>query len=190
MRRSLVVLIALFAALIQPAEAGVHKGLEVLPSPRPLAPLAIVDGEGHGAGLDTLRGKPVLLNLWASWCLPCMAELPALDHLAASGGKVAVVALSLDRGGANSVAAAYARLGITHLPVRVDVERKAGEVWQAPVLPITLLVDAQGREVARFVGAAHWDQPEAQPLLSALAAGAPLSPAMAPPPATFSGPPP
>ncbi len=193
MRRPILILALLIAAMggvTADASAKAVRGLVVAPSPRPLAALAIVDGAGKPAGFATLRGHPALVNLWASWCLPCMEELPSLDRLAAAGGTVAVVAVSLDRGGAAAVRAAYQRVGIHHLPVRIDVDGRAGEAWGVPGLPTTLLVDGQGREIARFVGAAHWDAPEAQPLLAALAAGGPLSPSMAPPPAKFTGTPP
>ncbi|MDA8229946.1 MAG: TlpA disulfide reductase family protein [Magnetospirillum sp.] len=168
------------------------QGLTVLPAPRPVAPLAIADAQGRAAGLDTLAGKAVVLNLWASWCLPCLAELPALDRLAggAAPDGVAVMAVSLDKGGAAAVDAAYGRLGIRHLPVRLDAKWEVAEALAAPTLPTTLLLDRRGREVARYVGAARWDGPEALVLLRALADGRALTPAMAPPPATLSGTPP
>ena len=187
MRRLLSMLILLLAGLVGPAGAATHPGLEVLAAPRPVPAVAMVNAEGHPVDLGALRGRPVLVNLWASWCLPCLAELPALDRLAASG-RVAVLALSLDRGGVPAARAAYRRMDIRHLALTVDAGLKAGEDWGAQVLPTTLLLDAQGREVARYVGAARWD--EAEPLLTALVSGRPVLPAMAPPAAHFTGTPP
>lgn len=174
------------AAALSPLPAWAVKaeqGLFVHPAPRPLAPLDIRDGESRAAGLDSFRGRPVLVNLWASWCLPCVAELPALDRLkpAIEPEGIAVMALCLDRSGAIGAVNTFARLGIKNLAVHVDYQRKAGEAFAAPVLPTTLLVDAEGREVARYVGPAAWDGPEAMALLRALKAGTPLTPAMAPP---------
>lgn len=171
-------------APIRPAWAvKAEQGLFVLPEPRPVAALDIRDNDGRAAGLDTFRGWPVLMNLWASWCLPCVAELPALDRLKpkADAEGIAVMALCLDRSGAVGAVNTFARLGIKSLSVHVDTQRKAGEVLGVPVLPTTLLIDDQGREVARFVGPAAWDGPEALALLRAIKAGSKLEPSMAPP---------
>ncbi|NFV78601.1 TlpA family protein disulfide reductase [Magnetospirillum aberrantis] len=179
-------LATLGASTLSPVAAQAAKaqqGLFVHAEPRPLPALDIRDNEGRPAGLDGFRGRPVLMNLWASWCLPCVAELPALDRLKPQiePEGVAVMALCLDRSGAVGAVNTYARLGIGNLAVHVDYERKAGEVLGVPVLPTTLLVDAAGREVARFVGPAAWDGAEAMTLLRALKAGKPLDPSMAPP---------
>lgn len=176
---------AAFAAAAPPPARAVkaEQGLFVHPAPRPVPALDIRDNEGRAAGLDTVIGRPVLMNLWASWCLPCVAELPALDRLRPmiEPEGVAVVALCLDRSGAVGAVNTFARLGIKNLAVHVDHQRKAGEVLGVPVLPTTLLIDAQGREAARFVGPAAWDGPEALALLRALKAGKPLDAGMAPP---------
>lgn len=159
------------------------QGLEIHPAPKPVPALDIRDGDGNPALLEDLRGKAVLLNLWASWCMPCVAELPTLDRLKPKleARGVAVVALSLDRGGKITVVNTFARLGIGNLAIRTDEARTAAEKLSASVLPISLLLDAQGREVARYIGAAEWEGPEAARMLDALSAGRPLTPDMAPP---------
>lgn len=175
---------ALLAALPAPAWAvRAEQGLFVHDTPKPLPPLEIRDNEGQPAGLDRLRGTPVLLNLWASWCMPCVAELPALDRLKPliEPEGLAVVALCMDRSGNIGAINTYARLKLRNLAVHVDTQRKAGEVFGAAVLPTTLLIDAQGNEVARFVGPAAWDGSEALVLLRALIRGQPITPQMAPP---------
>ncbi|MGE5515655.1 MAG: TlpA family protein disulfide reductase [Bacteroidota bacterium] len=163
--------------------AKAEQGLFVHAQPRPLPALDIRDNEGRPAGLDGFRGRPLLMNLWASWCLPCVAELPALDRLRpmAEAEGIAVMALCLDRSGAIGAVNTFARLGIKNLAVHVDSQRKAGEVLGVPVLPTTLLIDAAGLEVARFVGPAAWDGPQAMALLRALKAGQTLDASMAPP---------
>ncbi|MGE5503539.1 MAG: TlpA family protein disulfide reductase [Actinomycetota bacterium] len=176
-RRQLLLGLALLLA--GPAAAKPQTGLVIHPQPRPLPALDIRDDDGRAAGLESLQGRPVLLNLWASWCGPCVAELPTLDRLHARGGTVAVVALSLDRGGRVVVRNTYGRLGITALPVRTDETRRAAEDLGVPFLPVTLLIDRQGREVARFVGPADWSKADA--LLDALAADRPITADMAPP---------
>ncbi|MCR6628939.1 MAG: TlpA family protein disulfide reductase [Magnetospirillum sp.] len=184
--RRQVLTAALAAALVRPALAAAVKGLQVAPAPLPLAALPITDADGRMVGLTDLAGRPGLVNLWASWCGPCVAELPALDRLAASQSRVGVLTLCLDRGGAPTARAAFERMSIQALPLRLDPERRAATVWNVPVLPTTLFLDAQGREVGRFIGAARWDTPDAMLLLSALAEGRPLGLEMAPPPVTMT----
>lgn len=181
-RAFLAVTAAAFAPL--PALAvKAEQGLFVHAQPKPVPALDIRDNESRPAGLDGFRGRPVLVNLWASWCMPCVAELPALDRLKpkAEAEGIAVMALCMDRSGNIGAVNTFARLGIKNLAVHVDYQRKAGEVLGVPVLPTTLLIDAAGQEVARFVGPAAWDGPEAMALLRALKAGKPLDASMAPP---------
>lgn len=188
-RRAFLAALAAFG-LARPATAArAVQGLILHPEPKPLPALDIRDENGAAAGLDTLRGRAVLLNLWASWCMPCVAELPALDRLKpkAEAMGVQVVALSLDRGGKVAVVNTYARLGIKALAIRTDEARAAAEKLGTSVLPVTLLLDRQGREVARYVGAAEWEGPVAARLLEALGAGRPLTPDMAPPLAKLTG---
>ena len=185
-RRDFILAALLAASLPRHALAAPKgaRGLVIHDAPRPVPALDIRDGESRPAGLDTVAGRPVLLNLWASWCMPCVAELPALDRvkptLDAKG--VALVALSLDRSGKIAVVNTFARLGVKSLEIRTDEARSAAEKLDAPALPVTLLIDRQGREIGRYIGAAEWDGPEAARLLDALATGARLTPDMAPPP--------
>lgn len=161
----------------------VDQGLFVHPQPKPVPTLDIRDNDSRPAGLEGFRGRPLLMNLWASWCMPCVAELPALDRLKpkAEAEGIAVMALCLDRSGNVGAVNTFARLGIKTLGVHVDYQRKAGELLGAAVLPTTLLIDAAGREAARFIGPAAWDGPQAMALLRALKAGQPLHGGMAPP---------
>lgn len=188
-RRTLLTAVTLAALVrpmtaIRPALAARPQGLILPDRPKPLPPLMIGDGEGEPVPLRSLPGRLIVLNLWASWCLPCLTELPALDRakaaLAAEG--IAVVALSLDRLGRSAVLASYAKLKIRHLDVALDVGREAGTVLAAPSLPTTLLIDRHGNEVARYVGAAEWDGAAAVALLRALAAGESPNGIPAPPP--------
>lgn len=184
MNRRVFLALGLAALAPLPARAAkAEQGLFVHAAPRPLPTLDIRDNEGGPAGLDDFRGRPLLMNLWASWCLPCVAELPALDRLRpmAEAEGIAVMALCLDRSGAIGAVNTFARLGIKNLAVHVDSQRKAGEVLGVPVLPTTLLIDSAGLEVARFVGPAAWDGPQAMALLRAIKAGQKLDAAMAPP---------
>ena len=96
----------------------------------------------------------VLLNLWATWCVPCRKEMPALDRVQArlGGPDFEVVAMSIDRKGLPAVQAFYAELGLKALAIHVDGSGGAASQLGALGLPTTLLVDAQGYEVGRAVG--------------------------------------
>jgi thiol-disulfide isomerase/thioredoxin len=182
-RRDALALLA--AAALAPRGGQAAKpaqGLVIHASPRAIPELDIRDGDGRPAPLSTWRGKAILLNLWASWCGPCVAELPTLDRLKPriEPEGVAVVALSLDRSGKLAVVNTFARLGIANLAIHTDEARRAAEDLAAPYLPVTVLIDRDGREAARFIGPAEWDGPQAAALLKALAAGRPLDMSMAP----------
>lgn len=181
----------LAALLILPFTARAQKaqGLIIHASPLPLASIEIEDGQGQRFGLPRLLTRPALVNFWASWCLPCVAEMPSLDRLKQRRDKdLTVAAISLDRMGKSAVEAAYRRLGIQSLDILVDRDRAAGEKLAIPVLPTTLLIGADGRERARFIGAADWDGPDATRLLDALATGSPMDQSMALPVQRATGP--
>jgi len=112
----------------------------------------------------------VLLNLWATWCAPCKTEMPSLDRLEATlgGGDFAVVALSVDRGGLKEPAAFFARQGISRLKLYNDVTGEASIRVKAPALPLTLVLNEKGEEIARFLGPADWDAPNRVAELQAL----------------------
>lgn len=173
------------AMLCSPAaRADISAGLTLQQPPVPVPSFDMKDGQSRPVTLESYRGRAVLLNLWASWCPPCVAELPTLDRLkpTAANEDIAVVALCLDRSGNVGAVNTYARLGIQNLDVIVDSHRAVAQMLNAAILPTTLMIDPQGREVARFVGAAHWDSPQAMALLRMVKMGAPLDAGMALPP--------
>ena len=127
-------------------------------NPAPLAPAVLVDAAGTEFGLDAFAGKGLVINLWATWCVPCVAELPALAALArlVAGEDILVLPLSSDRGGAAVVEAFYSSHGIAGLPVWLDPKGAAARAWGARGIPTTLIVDRQGRERGRLEGGADW----------------------------------
>jgi thiol-disulfide isomerase/thioredoxin len=131
----------------------------------PALDAVITDLTGKSAMLAAFRGKPVLVNLWATWCAPCVKELPTLDALAKrEAGKLAVVAISQDMD-AGKVAPFVKEKGITALAVRTDPEMH----WTprvTPTLPTTILYDSAGREVWRMVGDYDWAGADAAKLLA------------------------
>ncbi len=131
-------------------------------APKPIPPLAFVDGEGRRVDLSEFAGRLVLLNLWATWCGPCVKEMPSLDRLQAQLGGAAfqVVALSLDRGGKAAVEPFYQKTGVGHLALFLDPGSRSMQTLALRGLPTTLLVDQDGRELGRVEGAVEWDSPE------------------------------
>ncbi|XNO42102.1 TlpA family protein disulfide reductase (plasmid) [Sinorhizobium meliloti] len=131
------------------------------------------DGEGQARSLVDFRGKVVLLNVWATWCLPCRKEMPTLDRLQAAmgGDSFEVVALSIDRGGAEAVKKFYAEIGIQHLAIHVDTSGQVGFALATAGLPTTLLIDAEGRELGRLIGPAEWDAPDMVAFLKSIVEG-------------------
>ena len=109
--------------------------------------VAFADEAGAPVALAGFRGRGVVLNFWATWCPPCVKEMPSLDRArAALGGKgIDVLAVSNDRGGAEIVRAFYRETGVAHLPVLTDSAMKAARRFGVQGLPTTGLIDARGR---------------------------------------------
>jgi thiol-disulfide isomerase/thioredoxin len=147
------------------------------PRPAPLVPILAQDGSRLDLG--RFRGKLVLLNFWATWCAPCLYELPALDRLQALLGNdaFAVVALSIDEGDIGGPISFVERLGLKHLTVYQDFTERAQDALPLYGLPISYLVDGDGLVLGYIVGAVEWDSPEALGFLRHyLRAGATASP--------------
>ena len=147
--------------------SGEMSKLVVHEEAKPPLEAAFRDGEGNRVTLADYAGKVVVLNVWATWCAPCRAEMPALDALAGGmeGPALEVIAVSTDRAGIARVERFFADVGIANLEVMHDrdgdVQRKAGVLG----LPVTLILDREGREIARMIGDADWDTPEVRKLI-------------------------
>ena len=119
-----------------------------------------------GAKLATadLKGSPVLLNLWATWCVPCIAEMPMLDQLAGElGDSVKVVTVSQDINGAEAVGPFFAQRKFAHLSQWLDPKNSLAVAYGGGAgLPLTVLVDAEGKEVWRVAGGYDWSTAEAR----------------------------
>ena len=137
-------------------------------NPRPVPELVFEDGQGRKRTLANFRGKTVLLNVWATWCVPCREEMPVLDRLQQklSGPGFEVIALSIDAGGAVAVKRFYDEIGIRSLAIYVDASIGAMGALGLVGIPTTLLIDRQGREIGRRTGPAQWDGPEAMRLIA------------------------
>jgi thiol-disulfide isomerase/thioredoxin len=137
--------------------------LALLPAPRAVPELHAVNGNGSTVTLSDFHGKVVLLNIWATWCIPCNADIRHLARLQAKlgGDSFEVVALSVDQGGPARVQSFYEQVGISQLGLYVD---RAGYIVRdlnIVGIPTALLIGKDGRELARAVGPIDWDSEEA-----------------------------
>jgi thiol-disulfide isomerase/thioredoxin len=156
------------------AEAGPVKGIDRSHKGQPAPKATFNDPDGGEMNLADFRGVPVLVNLWATWCAPCVKELPTLDKLAQAhdvDGELGVVAISQDRGPHASVVAFLKHHKIRDLGAYQDPDMGLSGALHADVLPTSVLIDANGREVWRYVGDMDWTSAEAARMLSE--AGAP-----------------
>lgn len=142
---------------------------------KPAALAEFLDPNDRPVTLEAFRGKVVLLNLWATWCVPCREEMPALDRLQAKRGSkdFAVVAVAQDRSGRAKVEIFLGQIGARHLASYLDTSMKSGRAWGTIGLPTSILIDRQGREIGRLIGAAEWDSADALRLIDAAIAEKP-----------------
>jgi len=128
-------------------------------APEPSAAVRFEDDQGQLRRLADFRGKIVLLNIWATWCAPCLKELPALDRLdaALNGADFAVIAVSVDRKGIDAVRKVFGQLNVQRLAIYMDSSGQALRTVRAIGLPTSLFIDREGREFGRAVGPAEWD---------------------------------
>ena len=131
-------------------------------TPAAVPDLAFADGSGRVLSLSAFRGRPIVLNIWATWCVPCRKEMPSLDRLQArfDRSKLLVLPVSIDLQGAPVVDMFYQDMGLRSLGVYADTIMGAANKLGLPGVPATLLIDAEGREIGRKLGPAEWDSPE------------------------------
>lgn len=141
--------------------------------PRPLPELHFVDANGREMQLADFRGKVLLLNVWATWCVPCRREMPQFDQLQArlGGSDFEIVPLSIDRGGLFVVKAFFDEIDLQHLRIFLDQSGTASRELGVIGLPTTLLVDREGRELGRLIGPTEWDGPDIDRMIRNAIAG-------------------
>jgi thiol-disulfide isomerase/thioredoxin len=134
--------------------------------------LLFEDGEGRPVRLSAFRGRPVLVNLWATWCGPCVVEMPSLDALAARAGQeLEIVAISQDLDGRQRVSDFFAAHRFSRLEPYLDPRMQLMPALGLDTLPTTILYDAEGREVWRMTGMAEWGDARTARLLLEADAG-------------------
>jgi thiol-disulfide isomerase/thioredoxin len=149
------------------AKAGELKGkIDRSHKGEPLPDVTVEDPTGKELKLAALKG-PLLLNLWATWCAPCVTELPLLDRLAAArAGTLRVLTVSEDMGDGAKVAEFLKGKGVTRLEPWLDPKNDLPFHYGGDTLPTTVYYDAAGREVWRFVGGRDWASPETSAMLA------------------------
>jgi len=167
------------AGRIAPLAHGEIAALTVARTPFRVPDLAFKDGQGHQRTLADWRGRTVLLNLWATWCVPCRKEMPALDALEGSvgGPKFEVVAVNIDTRDPDKPVAFLKDVGISHLTYYSDQSAKVFQdlklAGKAFGMPTTLIVDPNGCELGEMAGPAGWSSSDGVKLVRAAIAGSP-----------------
>jgi len=168
---------AKLAAALAPLAKGELAALTVASEPRPAEQFAFERPDGGKVTLADFHGRAVLLNLWATWCAPCRAEMPALDKLQAGSGdsRFEVVAVNVDTARLEKRGAFLDGIGVKTLTRYADPSGDAFETLRkdgkALGLPVTLVIDKDGCEVGAVEGGVKWDSAEAQALVGALKGG-------------------
>jgi thiol-disulfide isomerase/thioredoxin len=156
------VLVAALASVRIEAAEKLPGNLVVDNSPRPLPSIQFEDEQGQTRSLADFKAKVVVLNIWATWCVPCRREMPTLDRLQGNQGgpDFDVVPISIDRGGIDAIRKFYAETAVQKLAMYAD---RSGQVLRAVGaigLPTTLIINRDGQEVGRITGPAEWDSTE------------------------------
>lgn len=161
------------AERLAPLARGEVAAVNVEKAPAPLPNLAFASPDGKPLTLADFRGRTVLLNLWATWCAPCRAEMPALDKLQGElGGKdFEVVAVNIDTRNLDKPRRWLEEIGVTRLAYYADPQAKVfqdlRQVGKAVGMPTTFLLDPKGCELARLNGPAEWGSADALALVRA-----------------------
>ena len=151
----------------RPPLSGWMKNFTPLDAPAPAPQVAFRDRDSKSLGLGDFRGKVVLVNFWATWCGPCIREMPTLAALQKKlgGDDFRVIALSEDRKGWKVITPFLEKAGLGDLPAYHDAGGRAARALKVKGLPTTILFNREGREVGRLNGIAEWDSREAVALM-------------------------
>lgn len=150
---------------------GSMKKLVFLPDPLPVSdkPFQLQDGEGEKTLAD-YKGKFVLVNFWATWCAPCRKEMPQMSELQDEfgGENFEVLTIATGRNSPTGIKKFFDEIEVTNLPRHQDPGMKLAREMRVLGLPVTVLLNPEGNEVARMLGDAEWNSESAKSIIRAL----------------------
>jgi len=150
---------------------GDMKKLALHDTPTPIPEAVLLDAADAEHSLADYKGKWVVLNFWATWCAPCRHEMPSLDRLQAAMPEIAVVPVATGRNPVTGIERFFAEAEIKTLPILRDPKSELARGMAVMGLPVTVILNPEGAEVARLIGDAEWDSPSAKAIMAALVAG-------------------
>jgi len=154
------------------SESGLVGRLDISQRGSPMVDTLFADPDGNPVRLSYFKGKPLLVNIWATWCAPCVVEMPMLDKLAGrEKDRLQVLVVSQDIQGAEKVDPFFAKAGFKELEPYIDPENGLSFGFGSGLMPTTVLYDADGKEVWRVIGAMHWDGARAAALMEETLSG-------------------
>ncbi|WP_050528049.1 TlpA disulfide reductase family protein [Pseudorhodobacter aquimaris] len=157
-------------AAAQAVLAGDMRKLAFHDAAKPLPEMGMQDLDGVDRSLAEWDGRWVVLNFWATWCAPCRHEMPSLERLAADSAQtgVDVVTVATGRNPPPAIERFFAEIGVENLPALLDPKSALARKMGVLGLPVTVILDPEGQEVARMIGDAEWDSADARAMLAAL----------------------
>ena len=159
------------AETLGPLREGSLKRLILHKEPKPVEAVEFqLEDDGGTASLEDYKGKYVLLNFWATWCAPCRKEMPMLSELQTEfgGDRFEVVTIATGRNSVPGIKKFFADIGVDNLPLYLDPKQKLARDMGVLGLPVTLILDADGQEIARMRGDAEWNSESAKAIIRAL----------------------